>query len=266
MKVALISLSEEGARLLRRLRTCFPDAPLFLHEGVRADLPGERFGQVLPLVKELFDRYQGLVLVMPTGVAVRAVAPLIRHKTKDPAVVVVDAGGRYAISLLSGHEGGANDLAVAVGNILGAEPVVTTTTEALKQVIVGVGCRKGVSAEKILQAIESALAETGIKKEEIRWLASADVKAGEAGLIEAARALGVPLRLVDGEEIRLSVKPFEHSPFVQKKVNVPAVAEAAALLAGRRTRLILPKKTFPGVTVALARENFLWSASAPEDR
>jgi cobalt-precorrin 5A hydrolase len=166
---------------------------------------------------------------------------------------------------LSGHEGGANDLAVAVGNILGAEPVVTTTTEALKQVIVGVGCRKGVAAERILQAIDSALAETAIKKEEIRWLASADVKADEAGLIEAARILGVPLRLVDGEEIRLSVKPFAHSPFVQEKVNVPAVAEAAALLAGRRTRLILPKKAYKGVTVALARENFLWSASAPED-
>ena len=266
MKVALISLSEEGSRLLRRLNHHIPDAPLFLHESVRADLPGQRFGQVIPLIKELFDHYQGLVLVMPTGVAVRAVAPLIKHKTRDPAVVVVDAGGRYAISLLSGHEGGANDLAVAVGNILGAEPVVTTTTEALKPIIVGVGCRRGAAAEKILEAVAAALKEAGVQKEEIRWLASADVKADEAGLIEAARTLGVPLRLVDGEEIRLSVKPFEHSPFVQEKVNVPAVAEAAALLAGRRTRLILPKKIFQGVTVALARENFLWSASVPEDR
>jgi cobalt-precorrin 5A hydrolase len=266
MKVALISLSEEGFRLLQRLQPHFHDAPLFLHEKVRADLPGQRFGQALLLIKELFDHYQGLILVMPTGVAVRAVAPLIRHKTKDPAVVVVDAGGRYAISLLSGHEGGANDLAVAVGNILGAEPVVTTTTEALKPIIVGVGCRRGAAAEKILEAVAAALKEAGVQKEEIRWLASADVKADEAGLIEAARILGVPLRLVDGEEIRLSVKPFAHSAFVQEKVNVPAVAEAAALLAGRRTRLILSKKIFQGVTVALARENFLWSASAPGDR
>jgi cobalt-precorrin 5A hydrolase len=113
--------------------------------------------------------------------------------------------------------------------------------------------------------VAAALKEAGVQKEEIRWLASADVKADEAGLIEAARILGVPLRLVDGEEIRLSVKPFAHSAFVQEKVNVPAVAEAAALLAGRRTRLILPKRIFAGVTVALARENFLWSASAPED-
>jgi cobalt-precorrin 5A hydrolase len=266
MKSALISLSEEGARLLVRLAPHFPGAPIFLHETVQAGLPGNRFGQILLLIKKIFNEYRGLVLVMPTGVAVRAVAPLIKHKTKDPAVVVVDAGGRYAISLLSGHEGGANALAVTVGNILGAEPVVTTTTEALKSIIVGVGCRRGISAEKILSAVGSALAEAGVQPEAIRWLASADVKAGEAGLIEAARVLGVPLRLVDGEEIRLSVKPFSHSDFVQKKVNVPAVAEAAALLAGRRTRLILPKKIYGGVTVALARENFLWSASAPEDR
>jgi cobalt-precorrin 5A hydrolase len=266
MKVALISLSTEGARLLFKLAPHFPEAPLFLHEKVRADLPGKRFGQVFPLIKEIFAQFAGLVLVMPTGVAVRAVAPLLRHKTEDPAVVVVDAGGRFAISLLSGHEGGANDLAVTVGNILGAEPVITTTTEALKQVIVGVGCRRGLSANKILQAIDTALAEAGVKREEIRWLASADVKADEAGLLQAAEVLGVPLRLVDSEEIRLSSRPFQHSAFVQEKVNLPAVAEAAALLAGRRTRLILPKKAYNGVTVALARENFLWSASAPADR
>ncbi|MBI5583433.1 MAG: cobalamin biosynthesis protein [Deltaproteobacteria bacterium] len=266
MKVALISLSAEGARLLRRLAPHFPEARIFLHDKIRTDLEGKRFGQIILLIKEIFTQFDGLVFVMPTGVVVRAVAPLIKHKTRDPAVVVVDVGGRFAISLLSGHEGGANDLAVTVGNILGAEPVVTTTTEALKQVIVGVGCRKGVSAGKILQAIETALAEAGVKREEIRWLASADVKAEEAGLIQAAQALGVPLRLVDSEEIRRSSKPFQHSEFVQEKVNVPAVAEAAALLAGRRTRLILPKKAGDGVTVALARENFLWSESAPEDR
>ncbi len=48
-------------------------------------------------------------------------------------MVVVDVGARWAISLLSGHEGGANDLAVAVGNILAAEPVISTTSEALKK-------------------------------------------------------------------------------------------------------------------------------------
>jgi len=257
MKLALISLSNEGALLLTRLARHFPEARLFLHEKCRPDLPGERFAQVTELTRKIFWEYRGLVFAVPTGVAVRAIAPLIKHKKEDPAVVVLDVVGRFAISLLSGHEGGANDLALAVGNILGAEPVITTTTEALKTVIVGVGCRRGAPAQKILEAVEAALEETGIDKEEVRWLASADIKADEAGLIQAARTLGIPYRLVDSEEIRLSTRPFQHSEFVRKKVNLPAVAEASALLAGRRTRLILPKKIFNGVTVALARENFL---------
>jgi len=257
MRLALISLSNEGALLLSRLTPHFPEARFFLHEKCRSDLPGERFKQIVELTRELFWEYRGLVFAVPTGVVVRAIAPLIKHKKKDPAIVVLDVVGRFAISLLSGHEGGANDLALAVGNILGAEPVITTTTEALKTVIIGVGCRRGVSAKKIREAVEAALEETGIDKAEVRWLASADIKADEAGLIQAARTLGIPYRLVDSEAIRLSVQPFQHSEFVREKVNLPAVAEASALLAGRRTRLILPKKIFNGVTVALARENFL---------
>ena len=51
-------------------------------------------------------KYDGLVYIAPCGVVVRAIAPFLEHKTKDPAVVVVDVGGRWAVSLLSGHEGG----------------------------------------------------------------------------------------------------------------------------------------------------------------
>ena len=86
----------------------------------------------MDLTEQIFASYTGLVYIAPTGVVVRAIAPLLRHKTTDPAVVVVDVGGRWAVSLLSGHEGGANELAVTVANILGAEPVVSTTTEAVK--------------------------------------------------------------------------------------------------------------------------------------
>jgi precorrin-3B methylase len=171
--------------------------------------------------------------------------------------VVVDVGGRWAISLLSGHEGGANDLALSVSNILAAEPVITTTTEAVKTIIVGVGCRRGTPAEPIIEAIRQALATANASIEQVRLLASADIKRDEAGLLEASRQLGIPLRLVSSEEIRQSPRGFERSDFVQEKVNLPAVAEPAALLAGRRTRLLLPKQIFPSVTVALAREDTL---------
>ena len=198
------------------------------------------------------------------GVVVRAIAPLIRSKFEDPAVVVLDAGGRWAVSLLSGHEGGANALAIRVANILGAEPVITTTTEALKSVIVGIGCRRGTPAERIVAAIRAALTEAGIALDEVRLIASADVKADEPGLISAAETLGVPVRFIPAAEIRASSREFLHSDFVEEKVNLPAVAEPAALLAGRRTRLICRKKTYNGITIAIAREDFSWSEPAPE--
>ncbi|MDH4183671.1 MAG: cobalamin biosynthesis protein, partial [Nitrospinota bacterium] len=67
--------------------------------------------------------------------------------------------------------------------------------------------------------------------------------------------LGLPLRFIDSEEIRQTFREFEHSEFVWSEVNLPAVAEPCALLAGRRTKLILKRKIYSGVTVAVAREN-----------
>ncbi len=264
MKVALVSLSDEGAALLKRLRDGFPEAPIFLSKGVKRELPARRFESILELTREIFNEYEGLRYAVPCGVVVRAIAPNLMSKHSDPAVVVVDAGARYAVSLLSGHEGGANDLAIRVSNLLGAEPVITTTTEALKSVIVGIGCRRGMTAEAIKDAVQSALDTATVKRSEVRFLASADVKSTEAGLIQAAAEMGIPLRFIASEEIRSCPKVFGQSEWVKEKVNLPAVAEPAALLAGRRTRLILPRTSFGGITVAVARESFLWSESAPE--
>jgi cobalt-precorrin 5A hydrolase len=220
----------------------------------------KRFSQVIDLTREIFGQFRGLVYVAPVGVVVRAIAGCCQDKTTDPAVVAVDVGARWAIALLSGHEGRANELAFAVANVLGAEPVVTTSSEAAKDLVVGVGCRRGTAAEAIVAAVELALAAVSADLGRVRLLASADVKGDEPGLFEAARRLGLPLRLVAAEEIAASPREFARSAFVQEKVNLPAVAEPAALLAGRRTRLLLPKTVYHGVTVAIARESFLPSA------
>ena len=66
---------------------------------------------------------------MSTGIVVRVIAPLIRSKTQDPAVVVVDDLGKNAVSLLSGHIGGANELTRRIAPIIGATPVITTATD-----------------------------------------------------------------------------------------------------------------------------------------
>ena len=88
-----------------------------------------RFGSLTEMVAASFRRYEGHVFIMATGIVVRTVAGLLVHKTEDPAVVVVDDRGMFAISLLSGHLGGANRLAGEVAAAIGAQPVITTATD-----------------------------------------------------------------------------------------------------------------------------------------
>ncbi|MHC4404715.1 MAG: cobalamin biosynthesis protein [Planctomycetota bacterium] len=259
MSLAVITLSKQGACVARQLAAALGPSDLYVHRQVVMQADAEPFESVAELTAQIFSKYCRLVYVVPCGVAVRAIAGQVRDKHNDPAVVAVDIGGRWAVSLLSGHEGGANQLAVDVANVLDAEPIISTTTEAVKTLIAGVGCRKGIVAERIVAAIHSAVTAAGVAVEDIRLLASADVKRDEPGLFEAARRMDIPLRLLASDTIRNSVRSFAHSDFVQEKVGLPAVAEPAALLAGRRTQLLLPRRTYHGVTVALAEENCTWS-------
>lgn len=77
-----------------------------------------------------FDR-EVIIFIGSTGIAVRAIAPLIEHKSKDPAIVVVDVNNLYSISLLSGHLGGANDYAREISEVLKNKAIITTATDNL---------------------------------------------------------------------------------------------------------------------------------------
>jgi cobalt-precorrin 5A hydrolase / precorrin-3B C17-methyltransferase len=111
-RILVLSVTDAGAALARRL-------------------PYEhRHGELVSGVRERWAGVDGLVLVCATGIAVRAVAPLLADKAADPAVVVVDDGGRFVVALTGGHRGGANVLARDVAVLLGAQPVVTTATDA----------------------------------------------------------------------------------------------------------------------------------------
>ncbi len=81
------------------------------------------------LVGQTFSQYAGHIFIAASGIAVRAIAPHLRSKAVDPAVVVMDPGGRNVISLLSGHLGGANELARQCAAISGGRAVITTATD-----------------------------------------------------------------------------------------------------------------------------------------
>lgn len=116
MTTAYFYLTAEGEALARRLSAGHP-----------GDLYGkENFKENL---RNGFSRYDYLVCIMATGIVVRILAPLIVHKTEDPGVVVLDQKGRHAISLLSGHLGGANELAQKMARLSGGEAVITTATD-----------------------------------------------------------------------------------------------------------------------------------------
>ncbi len=270
--IALVALGPEEATLARHLAARFGRATLHIHASVLRAAPPLpprswtaptefSFTRIAERLSELFDTTPGIVTLAPVGVVVRSLAPLVQSKLRDPAIVVVDACGRYAISLLSGHEGGANSLCLAVADFLAAEPVITTTTEAKKRRIVGVGCRRGVAGSEIALAVRAALHHAGVGIETVRWLVSVDVKRGEPGLREAAQQLSLPLRFVPSVEVERWT--ITDSPRVRSAVGLPAVAEPASMLAGTRTRCLMKKTVLrPGVTVAIAEESLPWSESA----
>ena len=175
--------------------------------------------------------YRQWVLVMTTGIAVRYLQGLPKDKMTDPAVVVLDEGCRFAISLLGGHEGGANHLAYRVANLTGAVPVITTATETLKPLVVGVGCRKTVSREKIGVAIQGALSKISRGLEEIREVATIDLKAQEPGLLEWCEENDVPLRIISRTLIEQRPWVTSASSWVQESIGVDGVCEPSALLA-----------------------------------
>ncbi len=127
-RIAVYALTRAGARLGRRLAAALGGE---LHlPGRLGPGPGEPGFTSLPArVAETFETHRGHVFICAAGIAVRAIAPRLVSKDKDPAVVVLDEAGRFAISLLSGHLGGANDLTLAVAEAVGATPVITTATD-----------------------------------------------------------------------------------------------------------------------------------------
>lgn len=132
MKAAIFSVTQRGAELSRRIADALSadwDVSRFAFERYPAD-GAETFADLPGKVAEVFPECGAVIFVCACGIAVRAVAPVIRSKRTDPAVIVLDDCGKFAVSLLSGHIGGANRLTEKIAGSIGAQPVITTATDS----------------------------------------------------------------------------------------------------------------------------------------
>ncbi len=129
-RLALYALTGQGAELAQKLAAGLAGARLFLPRDLAAARPGaEGFERLAAALAHNFRAFGGHVLFCAAGIVVRALAPLVADKARDPAVVVVDPAGRHAVSLLGGHLGGANALARRVAWLRGGQAVLTTAPD-----------------------------------------------------------------------------------------------------------------------------------------
>ena len=131
MRLSILCFTRRGCALARRVKEALSPAECRM-------MTMEKFGQpdfeayrppLTEAVGNLFSWCDQLVFIGSTGMAVRGIAPWVKDKKTDPGVLVIDEGGTYVISLLSGHIGGANALTVFLAECLGAQPIVTTATD-----------------------------------------------------------------------------------------------------------------------------------------
>lgn len=347
MRISIICFTFHGAALCRKLmgelslrgHDCYGFVPeSFLLSSDRESGISPRKTSLDAWVKEELETKEGLLFIGAAGIAVRAIAPYIKDKTKDPAVVVMDEMGRYAVSLLSGHIGGANFLAREAAACVGAEPVITTATDIRgrfavdlwakeeglflsdmgiakkisadilngvpvgffsdfpvegelpeglfrdkrcrrnlwitvkdrgnggpepeklrlipKAVILGIGCRRGVTKETISATVDRVLKQWNVAQESIEALATIDRKKDEEGLIRYAAEKGIPLFAYPAEALMETEGDYTSSSFVLETTGADNVCERAAMACAEELSgggsIYIRKQAGGGVTVAAA--------------
>lgn len=269
----------------------------------------ERPASAMDWAAEAFQAGGALLFIGAAGIAVRAIAPHIRSKLTDPAVLVMDELGHHVIPILSGHIGGANELALEIAGRTGAEPVITTATdlnglpaidtwavkngcaienpEAIKLVsgaalsgrpvgvmiterlltppfpvtlilrprtlVLGVGCRRGVSSERFEGFALDFLKSCGVSLLSVRALATIDRKVDEPAFRDFCEKYRLPLMTYSAEELSKAPGLFAKSEYVLEAVGVDNVCERAAALASGG-RLLTGKTKYDSVALALAGE------------
>lgn len=134
-KCAIFALTANGVQLARGIAKELPGADLYFSK--RHVKEGEKsYSSFTQALQQAFKEYDQIICIMATGIVIRSIAPVIEHKSKDPAIVILDERAQFAISLLSGHLGGANELTQTLADITGAQPVITTASDVQKKIAV----------------------------------------------------------------------------------------------------------------------------------
>ena len=143
MKLSIICFSLTGLETAIRLKTEFEkQGHRVLLASKSKYLKDSIQESVLKWTESRFSADDGILFVGACGIAVRSIAPYVASKKSDPAVLVIDECGKFVISLLSGHLGGANELALTASEILNAQAVVTTATDLHERFAVDIFAKK----------------------------------------------------------------------------------------------------------------------------
>lgn len=129
MSTNIFAYSNKGCELAKKVKIIFPEADCYTTEKLAPLYGFNAEKSVCKKSGDLFQSSKAMIFIGACGIAVRAIAPYIKNKTVDPAVIVIDDCGNHVISLLSGHIGGANELTLLIAKEIGANPVITTATD-----------------------------------------------------------------------------------------------------------------------------------------
>ena len=134
----MVAITKHGIEIARKIKAKIPEFEIYVPEKFsdrKDDI--NWYSDPSPLaIGKLFKSYDGLVCIFSLGAAVRLVAPHLKDKKTDPAVVVIDDKAQFVISTLSGHLGGANALARLIASVLNATPVITTASDVNETIAV----------------------------------------------------------------------------------------------------------------------------------
>lgn len=195
MNIGIISVTKQGDKIAEKVISYMVATLYSKYTISNFDL--------MSITKELMENCDAIIFIASTGIAVRAVAPYLKNKAVDPAVLVVDCSGNFVISLLSGHLGGANELAIKVAELIKAQPIITTATDNL-----------GLIAPDMI-AKDNNLIIDDLKKAKI--IAAKLVEGKQVSFLDERKLLAVPKGYVDGEKL-LNVTNIV---YVTNKLSLP---------------------------------------------